>query len=60
MHIDRENKSAKFWLDPVAALAENRSYSRRELRDIEQMAQENVETLRNEWDSFCSGNTRVA
>ena len=60
MHIDWENKSAKFWLDPVASLAENHGYSRRELRDIEQMAQENVETLRNEWDSFCSGNTRVA
>ena len=60
MHIDRENKSAKFWLDPVVSLAENHGYSRRELRDIEQMAQENVETLRNEWDSFCSGNTRAA
>jgi hypothetical protein len=60
MHIDRENKSAKFWLDPVASLAENHGYSRRELRDIEQMVQENMEILRNEWDSLCSDNTRVA
>ncbi len=60
MHVDRENKSAKFWLDPAVSLAENHGYSRRELRDIEQIAQENVETLRNEWDSFCRDNTRVA
>ncbi|WP_232280253.1 hypothetical protein [Roseiflexus castenholzii] len=23
MHVDRESKSAKFWLDPDVALAEN-------------------------------------
>ena len=43
MHVDRENKSAKFWLDPVVALAENHSYSRKELRDIEQVVRENLE-----------------
>ena len=43
MHVDRENKSAKFWLDPVVALAENHSYSRKELRDIEQIVRENLE-----------------
>jgi hypothetical protein len=60
MHVDRENKSAKFWLDPVVALAENHGYSRKELRDIEQIVRENLETLRNEWDAFCSGNTRAS
>ncbi|MGQ9626833.1 MAG: DUF4160 domain-containing protein [Anaerolineae bacterium] len=57
MHVDRENKSAKFWLDPVVSLAENHGYSRKELRDIERIAIENLETLRDEWDAFCSGNT---
>ncbi len=60
MHADRENKSAKFWLDPVVSLAENYVYNRKELRDLEQVAMENVETLRNEWDAFCSGNVNVA
>jgi hypothetical protein len=45
--------SAKIWLDPVVALADNYSYSRRE---IERIATENLEILRNEWDKFCSGN----
>ena len=60
MHADRENKSAKFWLNPVVSLAENYGYNRKELRDLEQVAMENVETLRNEWDAFCSGNVNVA
>ncbi|MEW5827774.1 MAG: DUF4160 domain-containing protein [Chloroflexota bacterium] len=60
MHVDRENMSAKFWLDPVVSLAENHGYSRRELRDIGQIAAENLEKLRNEWDSFCGGNVRPA
>ena len=60
MHVDRENMSAKFWLDPVAALVENHGYSRKELREIEQTAVKNLETLRNEWDAFCAGNVRPA
>jgi hypothetical protein len=48
--------SAKIWLDPVVALADNYGYSRRELREIERIATENLEILRNEWDKFCSGN----
>jgi len=60
MHVDRENKSAKFWLDPVVSLAENHGYSRKELRDVERIASENLETLRNEWDTFCSGSIHAA
>lgn len=60
MHVDRENKSAKFWLDPDVSLAENHGYSRKELRDIERITRENLERLRNEWEAFCSGNTRTA
>ena len=39
MHVDRENKSAKFWLDPDVSLADNHGYSRKELRDIERLAE---------------------
>ncbi|HSB69137.1 MAG TPA: DUF4160 domain-containing protein [Candidatus Methylomirabilis sp.] len=60
MHADREEMSAKFWLDPDVSLAENHGYSRKELRGIEGIVRENLEGLRNEWDSFCGGNTRTA
>jgi hypothetical protein len=56
MHIDRENRSAKFWLDLDVLLAENHGYNRKDLRDIEQIARENLERLRDEWDAFCDGN----
>ncbi|MFZ1752419.1 MAG: DUF4160 domain-containing protein [Caldilineaceae bacterium] len=57
MHVDRENRSAKFWLDPDVALVHNHGYRRREVRDIERILHENLEVLRNEWDTFCGKNT---
>ena len=53
VHVDRENFSAKFWLDPDAGLEGNHGYSRQELRAIERTVRENLELLRNEWDEFC-------
>jgi hypothetical protein len=55
MHVDRENKSAKFWLDPDVLLVENHGYGRKELRDIERIIRDNMEMWRCEWDAFCSG-----
>lgn len=46
MHIDRENFSAKFWLDPDAYLITNRGYGRKELRDIEHIVRGNLELLK--------------
>lgn len=57
--MDRENRSAKFWLDPDVALEENHGYDRKELRDIERLLRENLEVLRNEWDAFCHGYART-
>jgi hypothetical protein len=57
MHVDREGMSAKVWLDPIVSLVESHGYSRKELRDIERIATENLEILRNEWDNFCGRNT---
>jgi hypothetical protein len=52
-HVDRENMSAKFWLDPNISLAENYGFNRKELRDVERISHDNLEVLRNEWDAFC-------
>lgn len=60
MHVDRESWSAKFWLDPDVTLATNHGYSRRELRNIERIIREHLETLRNAWDAFCGGYTDPA
>ena len=52
MHVDRDDMSAKFWLDPII-LAENHGFGRKELREIERIILDNLEVLGNEWDSFC-------
>ncbi|WP_076798294.1 DUF4160 domain-containing protein [Chloroflexus islandicus] len=56
IHVDRDNLSAKFWLDPDVRLAENRGYNRKELRDIERIVRSHLEILRYEWDNFCHDN----
>jgi hypothetical protein len=45
LHVDHENRSAKFWLDPDVTLAANHLYSCRELREIERLMREHLETL---------------
>lgn len=52
-HVDRENMSSKFWLEPDIVLAENHGFSRKEVRDIERIIRDNVEVLKREWDAFC-------
>jgi Domain of unknown function (DUF4160) len=60
MHVDRESRSTKFWLDPDVTLATNHGYRRREFRDIERIIRAPLETLRHAWDAFCSGDTSSA
>lgn len=59
MHVDRERLSAKLWLDPDVRIAENLGYDRRELREIERIARQQVELLRSEWDEFCGNNIDI-
>jgi len=53
MHVDRENMSARFWLEPDALLAANYGFKPSELRIIERVIRQNLEQLRHEWDAFC-------
>ena len=60
MHVDREHRNAKFWLDPDVTWAANHAYSRSGLCDIDRIMCEHLETLRYEWDTFCCGDTHSA
>lgn len=51
VHVDRDDCSAKFWLEPVA-LADNLGFSARELRRIEQVVTENWDKLREAWRGY--------
>jgi hypothetical protein len=41
VHVDRDDKTCKFWLDPVA-LARTNGFTARELRMISRMIEENL------------------
>jgi hypothetical protein len=51
IHIDRDECSAKFWMDPVA-LSHNLGFSARELRRIEEIVAEHHDSLREAWHDY--------
>lgn len=51
VHVDRENLSAKFWLNPVS-IARNLGFSPKELRKIESILTENEEQLLEAWYEY--------
>jgi Domain of unknown function (DUF4160) len=52
IHVDRDDQSAKFWLEPVA-LARNLGFSPAELRRIQRFVIENRNLLSEKWhESF--------
>lgn len=51
VHVDREDVSAKFWLDPVA-LAYNLGYPPRELRKLETITTKHQRELLEAWNEY--------
>lgn len=49
VHIAAQNGKAKFWLEPIIALADYRGFKARELNEIEQLVEENQEKFIHEW-----------
>lgn len=53
VHVDRDNLSAKFWLEPVS-LAYNFGFNPRELRKLQMMVIENQLKFKEEWYGYFS------
>jgi hypothetical protein len=51
IHVDRDDLTAKFWLDPVA-LASSIGFSPRELRTIQMLVIEHRTTLLEAWNGY--------
>ncbi len=51
VHVDRENRSAKFWLDPISP-AQNFGFSSQELRAIRRLFAENRHRLLTSWHEY--------
>ena len=51
VHVDRDDQSAKFWLDPVS-LARNLGFSAQELNKIQRLVQKNEVELVEAWNEY--------
>lgn len=51
IHVDRDDLSAKFWLEPVS-LGHNLGFSARELRQVEQIIGEHQSQFREAWRGY--------
>jgi hypothetical protein len=56
VHVDREDCSAKFWIEPVA-LAANFGFAAHELLVIERLVRGHAEQFREAWHGYF-GETR--
>jgi hypothetical protein len=54
VHVEREDKEAKFWLAPVRP-QRNRGFTRKELNRIERLLEEHQECLMRCWDEYFNG-----
>ena len=52
VHVRRERKTCKFWLDPIA-LASNDGFSPHELKDIRRLAELYYQQITEAWDEHC-------
>lgn len=53
VHVDRDNLSAKFWLNPVS-LVSNLGFSARELRQVARIVSDNQVQLLEAWNGYFS------
>lgn len=52
MHVFRDNKSAKFWLE-TGAIAVNHGFRRKELREISRLIEKHQALLQEKWNEHC-------
>jgi hypothetical protein len=54
IHIEREDRVAKFWLDPIR-LQESRGFSRSEIVRMHKLVTEYKDSLLEAWDEYFGG-----
>ena len=54
IHVESDNKYAKFWLEPVQ-LAKSVGYSARKLNEIRKLVITNEELLKEKWYGYFGG-----
>jgi hypothetical protein len=52
IHIEKDNKTAKFNLEPIVELVYSRKFKASELSEIRKLVAENVEFFINKWNEY--------
>jgi len=51
IHIQKENKVAKFWLNPIT-IAKSNKFNAKELKEIEKIIKQNLDELLGAWNEY--------
>ncbi len=51
IHVERDNRKAKFWLDPVR-LQDSGRFSRMEIRQLQYLVEEHEEAFLRRWHEY--------
>lgn len=54
IHISSPSGEAKFWIEPVVALADYTGYSERQLRELEKVVKEHAQEIEKAWKKHFS------
>jgi len=57
IHVDRDDLSAKFWLDPVG-LARNLGFGARDVNTLQSIVQSNQQRLLEAWHGYFGDSSR--
>lgn len=49
VHVSSSKGEAKFWLEPIIALAQHYNISPRDLRSIQNIVEEHADEIRKSW-----------
>ncbi len=54
VHVERDDREAKFWLDPVR-MERSRGFARKEIADVLRIIEENRQSLLESWHEYFHG-----
>ncbi len=49
IHVSSPDGEAKFWMEPVIALADHRGLSARQIMDVQRIVEGHIEEIKNAW-----------
>jgi hypothetical protein len=57
VHVISPEGEAKFWIEPVVALAMSKNFSKKDLLEIQKMVEKKQDEIKEAWNTFFSKKT---